>query len=97
MVSSFMSATGTRKVHTFLWLPGLLLVLGGALILIAPMILVWFIGGTAIVLGLLLRFSGFFMRKMMLTRTGPSTRGTDSAAGTASASTAECGCLPTSG
>ena len=47
-----------------LLIPGLLLVLGGVLILVEPKVLYWLMGGTSILIGIIVFFFANFIRKM---------------------------------
>lgn len=51
-------------VGFLLMIPGLLLVLGGVLILIEPRVLIWLMGGTSILIGIIMLFFASFMRRM---------------------------------
>ncbi len=48
----------------FLLIPGALLVLGGVLILLEPRLLVWLMGSTSILIGILLLLFANFLRKI---------------------------------
>jgi hypothetical protein len=45
-------------------IPGFLLVVGGVLIFIEPRVLVWLVGSTAILIGLVMLLFAIFIRKM---------------------------------
>jgi hypothetical protein len=45
-------------------IPGLLLIAGGVLVLIEPRVLVWFLAGASILMGLAILFFATFMRKI---------------------------------
>lgn len=56
------SGPGSRAGFLLL-LPGLLLILGGVLILVEPRVLVWLIGGTSILIGIIvLLFASFILK-----------------------------------
>ena len=55
------------RMGLVLLIPGLLFVLGGILILLEPTVLVWLMGGTSILLGLVMLTLASFLRKLSTT------------------------------
>ena len=52
------------RVGIFFLVPGILLFLGGILILLVPKVMVWLMGGTSILLGLLILGVAAFFKKL---------------------------------
>lgn len=65
-MAGFASRMSSRPgLRSLLLLPGLVLVLGGVLILIAPQVLVWLLAGTSILLGLGLLWAAGAIRRWL--------------------------------
>lgn len=64
MTTMFKGMTERPGFGILMVIPGLLLVAGGVLILIEPRILVWFLAGASILMGLAILFFATFMRKI---------------------------------